>query len=49
MTLFYIYFYYDDKEMKNFQIESNNIGQAVKEAIDTISGIIVWNRIRVRS
>ena len=45
--LYYIYFYYNNKEMKHLQIESETMEKAVKEAIDTIEGFIYWNRIKV--
>ena len=38
-------FYQDNKLMKELQIESDKIENAVKEAIDINSGYIYWNRI----
>lgn len=49
MTTYYVYFYYNNKEMKNLQIESETLEQAVKDAIDTQTGFIYWNRIKVET
>jgi hypothetical protein len=42
-----IKFYQDNKLMKELQMESDDIGNAAKEAIDTVTGYIHWNRIKV--
>ena len=44
-----IKFYYQDKIMKEIEISSETLNEAVKIAMDHISGYIIWDKIKVES